>query len=123
MLSLPESFLFKEHSKTFRMLNLFVYFAIADTDITSFRSHHYSAPFDSDLGMFCSSCRFLCERSAAGAESYKSTSFETSEESRLVLMILIEGNCHRSRGQLLSPRCHQSYGLVTGVPSVLGIAV
>jgi hypothetical protein len=38
-------------------------------------------------------------------------------------MILIEGNCHHSRGQLLSPRCHQSYGLVTGVPSVLGIAV
>jgi hypothetical protein len=102
---------------------LFVYFAIADTDTSSFRSHYYSVPFFSDLGVFCSSCRPFCECSAAGAESYKSASFETSKESRLVLMILIEGNCHRSRGQLLSPPCHQSYGLVTGVPSVPGIAV
>jgi len=75
------------------------------------------------LVCFVQAAARLCQCSAAGAESYKSTSFETSEESRLVLMILIEGNCHRSRGQLLSPRCHQSYGLVTGVPNVLGIAL
>jgi hypothetical protein len=115
--------LFRERVRTLRVVISFIYFATADTVTSLFHSRHYSVPFLVTLVYVLS--KLLPPSVIVTQQARKAISHVcgVSEESRLVLMILIEGNCHRSRAQLLSPRCHQSYGLVTRVLSVLGIAV